>query len=216
LLVCYYFPPVGGAGISRPLGLFKNLPEHGIDCDILTVKPIAYRLLEPELLDGLDESRIHRAGSLDPLRLLYLAGVRRVGASSTRRARPASRRLFPDSKIGWVSKAVRLGARLLKSSQYDAILSTSPPISCHLVAQELVRRSKLPWLADFRDPWTSYTIEDWYHSPVLAARARKLLASIRSQSRRTSPTLSSRRASPMRSVLRRSPRFRPMLGVMLS
>ena len=55
LLICYYFPPLGGAGISRPLSLFKHLPEHGIDCDVLTVEPVTYRIYEPELLDGLDK-----------------------------------------------------------------------------------------------------------------------------------------------------------------
>jgi len=130
LLICYYFPPVGGAGINRPLGMVRHLPENGVDCDVLTVKPIAYCVMEPELLDGLDESRIHRAGSTDPLRLLYLAGVHRLGRGSARRARPASRRLFPDSKIGWVRPAIRLGADLLKSAKYDIIMSTSPPISC--------------------------------------------------------------------------------------
>jgi len=180
LLICYYFPPVGGAGVSRPLGLMKYLPGHGIDCDILTVKPIAYRVMEPELLEGLDEARIHRAGSTDPLRLLYLAGLRRLSRSSTRRARSTSRRIFPDSKVGWVRRAVKLGSRLLETGEYDAVISTSPPISCHLIAKELVHRTGLPWIADFRDPWTSYTIENWYSDAEMIDRARALLEAIRS------------------------------------
>ncbi|MCK4574663.1 MAG: glycosyl transferase family 1, partial [candidate division Zixibacteria bacterium] len=60
LLVCYYFPPLGGAGVGRPLSLFRYLPQFGYECDLLTVKPVAYRGYEPELLEGLDQSRIYR------------------------------------------------------------------------------------------------------------------------------------------------------------
>ena len=55
LLICYYFPPLGGAGISRPLALFKHLKKFGYECDVLTVKNVAYHFYAPDLLDGLDE-----------------------------------------------------------------------------------------------------------------------------------------------------------------
>ena len=57
LLISYYFPPLGGAGVSRPLALFKNLPHFDIDVDILTVKNISYRTYEPELLKDLQIGR---------------------------------------------------------------------------------------------------------------------------------------------------------------
>ena len=62
LLICYYFPPLGLGGVGRPLNLFKRLPNHGWECDVLTVKPVLYRAYEPELLDGLDQSRISGRG----------------------------------------------------------------------------------------------------------------------------------------------------------
>ncbi|HWR84030.1 MAG TPA: glycosyltransferase [Candidatus Deferrimicrobium sp.] len=179
LLVCYYFPPLGGAGVGRPLTLVKYLPQCGFDCDVLTVKPVAYRVFEPELLDGIDDSRIYRSGSYDPQRLMYLAGIRVVKDRVIRRGRKLSERFFPDSKAGWVKPAVRLGRTLCTNRRYDLILSTSPPISAHLVAQKLAREYKLPWVSDFRDFWTLHKAEDSFRSSRRIAQAQHLLKAIR-------------------------------------
>lgn len=179
LLICYYFPPLGGAGINRPMNLVKYLPDHGVACDVLTVKPVAYRHYEPELLDEIENINVHRAGSRDPQRLLYLLGVRRVREGTIRKSRGFSARFFPDSKIGWVGPAVRLGRRLMMKRCYDAIISTSPPVSCHLVGREIHRQCNVPWIADFRDLWTAYSIEEWYKQQTQVERARKLLDEIR-------------------------------------
>jgi len=179
LLICYYFPPLGLGGVGRPLNLFKRLPQFGYDCDLLTVKPVLYRAYEPELLNELDTSRIYRSGSLDPQRLLYLAGFRKVKAETIRRGRPVSERFFPDSKVGWVKAAVRLGAKLCQRGKYDVLVSTSPPMSSHLIGLELSRRFDIPLVADFRDFWTIYKVEEVFDDPERIARGQSLLRQIR-------------------------------------
>lgn len=170
LLVCYYFPPLGLAGVSRPLNLFKHLPSYGWDCEILTVKPVAYRKYAPELLEGLDLKRLHRAGSRDPQRLMYLLGIREVNPKTIARGAKVGESLFPDSKIGWVNAAVRLGKRLHEKNPYDAIISTSPPISAHLVGMLLARECGIKWVADFRDLWSVAPIESAYSQPRMVER----------------------------------------------
>jgi len=182
LLICYYFPPLGLGGIGRPLNLFKKLPDHGWDCDILTVKSVAYRAYEPELLEGLDVKRIFRSGSRDPQRLLYLLGVRQVTAGSISKTRKVSGRFFPDSKAGWVNPAVRLGRVLCENRNYDCIISTSPPISSHLVGSKLSAEFDIPWVADFRDFWTTYRVEEVFRNQQLVARGQQLLDQIRRES----------------------------------
>jgi hypothetical protein len=179
LLICYYFPPLGGAGVGRPLSLFRLLPSHGIQCDVLTVKPVAYRVFEPELLEGLDATCIHRAGSRDPQRLLRLAGIRLVRESHIRRAGWISNRFFPDPRIGWVAPAVRMARQLVQDNNYTAMISTSPPISCHLVAQAIQTETGLPWIADFRDFWISHKIEDVFASRSRRERAWELIGTIK-------------------------------------
>ncbi len=170
LLVCYYFPPLGLAGVSRPLNLFKHLPAYGWDCEILTVKPVAYRKYAPELLEGLDLKKVHRAGSRDPQRLMYLLGIREVNPKTIARGAKVGESLFPDSKIGWVNAAVRLGKRLHERNPYDAIISTSPPVSAHLVGMRLARECGIKWVADFRDLWSVAPIETAYGQPRMVER----------------------------------------------
>jgi glycosyltransferase involved in cell wall biosynthesis len=59
----------------------------------------------------------------------------------------------PDASWGWYFPAVRAGKRLLDQERFSAILSSAPPWTAHLVAKALARQSRLPWIADFRDPW---------------------------------------------------------------
>ena len=59
---------------------------------------------------------------------------------------------FPDEQVAWVPSAVRSVRTAARTRRFDAVLSSSPPITAHLVAG-LARRSDVPWVADFRDPW---------------------------------------------------------------
>lgn len=171
-------------GIGRPLNLFSELPNVGWDCDVLTVKPVAYRGYEEELGATLDQSRIFRSGSYDPQRILYLLGVRKVKAATIEKTRAASTRFFPDSKVGWVGPAVRFGRKILRAKKYDVILSSSPPISSHLVARQLAVEFETPWVADFRDYWSVTPVEQAYSDPAQIERGNRLLNDIRQKARR--------------------------------
>ncbi|MFH1373414.1 MAG: hypothetical protein ABII79_06450 [bacterium] len=181
LLICYDFPPVGGPAIGRPVGLYKYLPLCSYKCDVLTVKPTACRVKEPELLDGVESGRIHRSGSHDPQRLMYLLGIRRVRNAVVQSGKRASRRFFPDHKVGWVRPAIRMGRTLLSNYRYDVLISTSPPISNHLVARQLSLETDTPWIADFRDFWSLYKAEDTYQNERQVTKAQVLLQTIRKQ-----------------------------------
>ena len=180
LLICYYFPPLGLGGVGRPLNLFKKLPDYGYQCDILTVKPVLYRAYEPELLNGLDRARIYRAGSRDPQRLLYMLGMRKVKGGTIDRGRKVSGRFFPDSKVGWVRPALRYGRRLCRRNGYDLLMSTSPPMSSHLIGLDLSAATGIPLVADFRDFWTSFKVEDVFDNPEMIRRGEALLKRIAS------------------------------------
>ena len=64
------------------------------------------------------------------------------------------RLLIPDDEVVWVKHAVQVGKQALERYPVDLIFSSSGPVSNHLVARALKRQTKLPWVADFRDPWT--------------------------------------------------------------
>jgi len=183
LLICYYFPPLGGAGIGRTLSLFKELGDFGYDCHVLTVKPVVYRMYEHELLKQLDSARIFRSGSIDPQRLLYLFGFRKVSTRYADDSRLISKSFFPDSKVGWVKPAIRRGQKLIGKNSYDLILSSSPPVSAHLVAKELSERNKISWIADWRDYWTSFKPEDLYNDQSDVNKRKELVSDLNSAAR---------------------------------
>lgn len=81
------------------------------------------------------------------------AGRRASPAVNAAWARAVRFLLFPDDQVGWVPFAVRSALAVHASSPLQAIYSSSPPISAHLIAGRVKRRTGLPWIADFRDPW---------------------------------------------------------------
>jgi glycosyltransferase involved in cell wall biosynthesis len=153
LLVSYYFPPLAGPGVFRPLRLSKYLPRHGWDVTVLTVGARVRALKDASLLDEVGPGvSVERTFSLEP-RNLFLA-LNRLGLSGlVERAEPWF--MIPDDQRGWVPFAARCGTRILRDRRHDAMLTTAGPYSTHLVGLALRRRFEVPWVADFRDEWTT-------------------------------------------------------------
>nr|WP_273701999.1 glycosyltransferase [Acetomicrobium sp.] len=61
---------------------------------------------------------------------------------------------YPDEYKDWYHYGVKTGHNLLREMQFDALLSSSGPVTTHLIAKELKMRNNIPWIADFRDLWT--------------------------------------------------------------
>lgn len=161
LIVAYYFPPLGMGGVQRVSKLAKYLPQFGYSVDVLTVKPIRYLAHDATLLDELsDEITIHRAGSTDPARLAHLMKLPLPGGGGLSAKIKKSGRYWPDSKIGWKKKAVALAGKIIRKKKIDVILSSSPPMTAHLVAEEVASIYNIKWVADFRDFWESLPPEE--------------------------------------------------------
>lgn len=153
LLVTYYFPPLAGSGVFRPLRLAKYLPRAGWQVSIVTVSESA-RVLKDETLvaEVPGGTRVERTFSLEPRTALLALG--KLGLRGlARRFQPWL--MVPDDQRGWVPFAVRRARRVLDEVPHHAVLSTSGPTSAHLVAREIRERSGIPWVADFRDEWTT-------------------------------------------------------------
>ncbi len=175
LFISYFFPPLGGGGVQRSVKFAKYLPWFDWQPTILTVKGIDYSAYDHSLLDQLPGGvKLHRSGSLDPARIskILRSLLRRSesvpksnssdsGARGIYRIVPPGIRtfldawfFFPDNKIGWLPFAVAKGIRIAKTEDVSAIYSSSPPVTGHLVAYLIKVFTRVPWVADFRDPWT--------------------------------------------------------------
>lgn len=168
LILTYYFPPAGGPGVQRTLKFVKHLPSFEWAPVVLTVRQGAYPASDPSLREDVPPTAdVYRTPSLDPhslyARLLGQSDdTVDVGSVEGRDAgwmemagQWIRANLFlPDARVGWVPFAAIRGRRLLATGDFDAILTSGPPHSTHLAGAILQWRTGIPWVADFRDPWT--------------------------------------------------------------
>lgn len=181
LFITYHSPPELAAGATRPTKFCRFLPEFGWAPTVLSVDTRQYAATDPA---GPPASlRILRTGTRrSPRQLLLRArevyrGVRGFEAQSGRGRIPGEQihqttvahehgwrgRLRREAlavltvlgdEVGWTPPAYRAASRLVKNERFDAILTSGPPHSTHLVGLLLKRRFKIPWVADLRDPWS--------------------------------------------------------------
>jgi glycosyltransferase involved in cell wall biosynthesis len=143
LIIAFHFPPEGGSsGVLRTLKFAKYLLEFGWTPVVLTAPANVYPSTDPKLLEQVPgEIEVHRAWCLDLPRLLSVGG------------RYPELTAIPDRYSSWWLPAVLAGSRLIKSRGCQAIFSTSPIPTAHLIALTCKRLCGIPWIADFRDPW---------------------------------------------------------------
>lgn len=186
LIITYYFPPAGGPGVQRVLKFVRYLRDFGWEPVVLTVEEGAFpkhdASLESEVPEGIG---VYRTASWDPFQWY----ARLTGKSASDAVKVGSlgeggsswkehlalwirANLFlPDARVGWVPFALKVGGRLIKETKIDAILTSGPPHSVHLTGLALRRLTGVPWLADFRDPWTDI---NYYHELPHSALAKKI------------------------------------------
>ena len=142
LMIAYHFPPLAGSsGIQRTLRFVQQLPAHGWQVMVLSAHPRAYERTSSDLLGEIPQDTVvRRAFALDTARHLALRG-RYIGSMAR-----------PDRWVSWRFDAVRVGLQLIREHRPDAIWSTYPIATAHLIGSALSRKSGLPWIADFRDP----------------------------------------------------------------
>lgn len=78
---------------------------------------------------------------------------------------------FPDDQIGWLPFALRAALRRHRVAPVDVVYSTASPITSHLVAGLFKRRTGVPWVAEFRDPWLGTALAKpipWLHRRIKA------------------------------------------------
>lgn len=68
---------------------------------------------------------------------------------------------YPDTERTWRRAGLRAAKDALATGTFDAILSSSPFPTSHIIASQLKRETGLPWVADFRDTWTDNPVYDF-------------------------------------------------------
>lgn len=142
LLIAFHFPPLtGSSGIQRTLRFAQYLPEFGWRPVVVTATTGAYESADPRTLDQIPAGcEVVRAPALDAARHLSIGG-RYPGFLAV-----------PDRWASWSWAGGWIAARAARRFAAQAVWSTYPIATAHLIGEQAARRSGLPWIADFRDP----------------------------------------------------------------
>lgn len=175
LIFTYYWPPAGGVAVQRFLKFSKFLPEFGWEPIIITVHNGSYPYYDESLLKEVAPSlRVYRTKTFEPFELYNLLRGQKgktmplvtVGADKNKsffqKFSEYIRANFfvPDARKGWVPYAVKKAEEILRTENIDAIITTGPPHSAHLIGLALKEKYGVKWVADFRDPWTKIVYND--------------------------------------------------------
>jgi glycosyltransferase involved in cell wall biosynthesis len=155
LFVAYRFPPCGGTPVQRPLKFVKYLPEFGYRPIVLTGDNSDPRLArDPDLLKELADTIIYACTGNEHL-VVHLP--RKLGLSAI-----MSLGLRPDSGIlAWVPIALRAARAIAREHPIHAIYTTVGPFSSALLGARLRQLWNVPWILDYRDPWTDGYQQMW-------------------------------------------------------
>jgi glycosyltransferase involved in cell wall biosynthesis len=183
LLLAYMFPPIVDGGAFRPAAFARYLPEFGYEPVVLTRPDSGQLPLDPSQLEKLPSCvRVERvaSGFVDGWndhfrrRLAWLAPIESLlgrprGSIAEGIAwRVARHDALRQWEISWMRPAIEGALQLVNRFRPEAILATGPPFETLKAGWSLHRQTRLPLIADFRDPWTYGVL--W--NPSGARRAR--------------------------------------------
>jgi len=176
LIVTYYWPPSGGSGVQRWLKFVKYLQDFGIEPVVYTIDNPKYPLTDASLENEIPKNTTvlkqpiwepntifsyfkkkntqESAGFLNPNPTFFGRILQYVRANY----------FIPDARKFWIKPSVKYLKKYLLEHKIDAVITSGPPHSLHLIGLKLKRELNVKWISDFRDPWTD--IDYFEHLPL--------------------------------------------------
>jgi len=186
LFVAYHFAPENVSGTHRSLHFARALVDAGHEVSVLAgPEPSADRSDAGLLRVFPFSEHVHRVQTPFSLGSLYMMlkprrparSVATAERSTSGDAEPAdllSRGLLarvrrnvslwdvlPDPYRPWIRAAVRAGKSLGARIDADVVIASGPPWTGVMVGHRIARALDVPFIADFRDPWSSGTGATW-------------------------------------------------------
>lgn len=171
LIISYYWPPSGGAGVQRWLKFTKYLPDFGWDPIVFTPENPNFDLQDASLLEQVNDNvDVLKFPIWEPYGFFKkLSGTKQLkqGQVLEEHKGPlknlsvfARGNLFiPDPKVFWVKPSVEYLKEVIVKNEIRHVITTGPPHSLHLIGLKLKYQiPSIQWLADFRDPWTEWDL----------------------------------------------------------
>lgn len=175
LIISYYWPPAGGPGVQRWLKFATYLPDFGIEPVLYVPENPTYPIIDMSLLAEVPKNiEILRKPIVEPYAWAKVFSKKDTeiissGIISEEKKQSAVQRFMlyirgnffiPDARKFWIKPSVQFLEKYISENKIDAIITTGPPHSLHLIGLALKAKTGLPWITDFRDPWTSIGYHD--------------------------------------------------------
>lgn len=186
LIITYYWPPSGSAGVQRWLKITKYLRAFGWEPVIYTPANAEFPMIDESLLKDVPENlTVIKQPIWEPYQLYRKLLGKKDNESVnqgfiSKEKKPSALEKFsiwirgnlfiPDARKFWIKPSVKFLTQYLKEHPVDVIISNGPPHSLHLIVLAIKKRQPIPWIADFRDPWTEV---DFYDQLLLSKFADK-------------------------------------------
>ena len=161
ILVSYYWPPAGGSGVQRWWFFTNELVKRGWTIDVITVQRPAGIPIDSSFVDQAHPNiNTYPLSIWEPGKYLY----------STTKPKTSNRLFsyfvrwiranffFPDARQFFIKPAIRLVKKRLAVQPTQWLITTGPPHSMHMVGRAIRKSNDVQWLADFRDPWTQFYV----------------------------------------------------------
>jgi len=186
LIITYYWIPSGGAGVQRWIKFTKYLRDFGWEPIIYTPENPEYPSedysFEKDIPDEIQIIKTHIWEPYNIYRNLFGKKGEKINAGFISENKKKSWKeklsvwirgnfLIPDPRRFWIKPSVKFLEKFIAKNQIDAIISSGPPHSMHLIGRKVKKAfPSIPWIADFRDPWTKI---DFYRELHLTLPADK-------------------------------------------
>ncbi|GAB1451277.1 glycosyltransferase family 4 protein [Draconibacterium sp.] len=170
LIITYYWPPSGGGGVMRWLKMSKFLPELGWQPIIYTPENPDPSVIDESLLKEIHPEIIELKTPIwepydfyrkitgkktgEKFKSGYISEASEGNWKSKLSVFIRGNFLIPDPRMFWIKPSIKYLSKYLNENPVDLIISTGPPHSMHIIALGLKKKFDIPWIADFRDPWT--------------------------------------------------------------
>ncbi|MCY1480322.1 hypothetical protein D3C87_59930 [compost metagenome] len=193
LIITYYWPPAGGPGVQRWLKFVKYLPDFGIQPIVYVPENPTYPIIDEGLVSEVsDKAIILKNKIFEPYGFASIFSKKKTkkissGIIPNQKKQSLLEKLLlwirgnvfiPDARVFWVKPSVLFLEKYIKENEIDTIITSGPPHSLHLIGLALKERTKVQWLADFRDPWTTIGYHSQLKLSASASRKHKELESI--------------------------------------
>ncbi|UMB54263.1 glycosyl transferase family 1 [Lutibacter sp. A64] len=179
LIITYYWPPAGGSGVQRWLKFVKYFRDFDVEPIVYTVENPKYPILDESLQSDVPKNiEVLKQPIFEPNSILSFFGKKKSESAGFLNQKPTffgrilqyirANYFIPDARKFWIKPSVKYLKKYISTHKVDAIITTGPPHSMHLIGLKLKQQLGVKWIADFRDPWTEI---DYFHQLPLTKKA---------------------------------------------